>query len=83
MTARTPMHFGPQGRPPWQRGLLAAAVAALMGLPGAAYPASLSHLLQLQLEELLRLTIADPVSAPPLVSSARMTPPMPAESRSP
>jgi len=43
---------------------MAAVTAVLMTAPGAAYPISLSHLLRLPLEELLRLEISASASAP-------------------
>jgi hypothetical protein len=52
--------------------------AVLMAAPGVAYPISLSQLLRLPLEELLRLeiTAATPVSRPRLGASlARPAPP--------
>ncbi|MBL0086689.1 MAG: hypothetical protein IPP44_08390 [Ideonella sp.] len=56
-------------------------LALALALPGAAYPISLSHLLRLPLEELLRLEISGPASAPRLRSGAPMTSPMAAERR--
>lgn len=76
LTSRKPIHIGAQGRPPWQRRLLAVVAAVLMGLPGAAYPISLSHLLRLSLEQLLRLEISDPASAPRPRSGAPMSRPL-------
>jgi hypothetical protein len=52
------------------RRVLAVAATVLLGLPGAAYPISLSHLLRLPLEELLRLEITAPGAAPRLRSAA-------------
>jgi hypothetical protein len=43
---------------------LAAVAAVLMAWPGAAYPISLSQLLRLPLEELLRLEISAATAAP-------------------
>lgn len=68
--ARKPTRTGAQRRPTWQRRALAAVAAVLLGMPAAAYPISLSQLLRLPLEELLRLEISGPVSAPRLRSGA-------------
>ena len=81
LTSRKPIHIGAQGRPPLPRRLLAFLAAVLMGLPGAAYPISLSHLLRLPLEELLRLEISGPASGPRLRSGVPMTSPMSAQRR--
>lgn len=79
MKPRKPARIGVQGYPPWPRRVLAAVAAVLMGMPGAAYPISLSHLLRLPLEELLRLKISAPASAPLLRSGAPKTLPMRSE----
>jgi hypothetical protein len=50
-----------------------------MAAPGAAYPISLSHLLRLPLEELLRLEISVSTSTPPPRPGASGTPPMPSK----
>lgn len=63
-----------KGRSTWPRRALAAAAAVLMGLPGAAHPVSLSQLLRLPLEELLRLKIQGPVTAPHLRSGDPLAP---------
>lgn len=82
MTPGNPTRLlGARKRPPWPRRLMAAVAAVLMASPGVAYPISLSHLLRLPLEELLRLEISGPASAPRLRSGAPMTSPMAAERR--
>lgn len=64
MTPGNPSRIGSRRRPPRPRSLMAAVAAVLIAAPGAAYPISLSHLLRLPLEELLRLEISASISAP-------------------
>lgn len=56
---------------------MAAVAALLMATPGAAFPVSLSHLLRLPLEELLRLEISASASAPRLRPGASLALPVP------
>jgi hypothetical protein len=55
---------------------MAAVAAVLMASPGVAYPISLSHLLRLSLEELLRLEISASTSTPRPRLGASLTLPM-------
>jgi hypothetical protein len=75
--------IGAVRRPPRRRWWLAGLVAALLGLPGAAYPRSLSHLLQLPLEALLQLEISGPAAATRLRSGASAPRPLNAGGRNP
>jgi hypothetical protein len=75
--------IGAVQRPPCPRRWLAGVVAVLLGMPGAAYPVSLSHLLRLPLEALLQLEISEPAAAPRLRSGASAPRPMNADGRNP
>ena len=58
---------------------MAAVAAVLMALPGLAHPISLSHLLRLPIEELLRLEITAPrpgAALQPATSLALTAPPL-------
>lgn len=58
---------------------MTAVAAVLMASPGVAHPISLSHLLRLPLEELLRLEITAATSATPPRVGASLARPMPSE----
>ena len=83
MSSCEPHHRGAAGRVPLTRRALAAVAAVLMTLPGAAYPISLTQLLRLPLEDLLRLEITAPASAAHRPSRAPITRAAPAQGRAP
>ena len=81
MTCLRSSRISALGRTPWPRRALTVVAAVLLGMPGAAYPISLSQLLRLPLEELLRLELSGPVSDPRPRSGAPAALPTPSERR--
>lgn len=84
MTFSTPGNLnriGSRRRALWSRRLVTCGVALLLVMPGAAYPISLSHLLRLPLEQLLRLEISGAAATPRLRSGDSAALPMIAERR--
>lgn len=75
MNASKPIRIGAAGRQRWAGRLAAAAAAGLLALPGAAHPGSLSQLLRMPLEELLRLEITPRGPSPRLRTGALPLPP--------
>lgn len=74
---------GRAGRRPGRRGLSRYLLALLLTLPGVAHPISLTQLLGLPLEELLRLQITAMAPAWKAPPAARWVPRAPSERHTP
>ena len=77
MQSRNLNRAGARQRSPRQRRLMAAVTAVLMALPGLAHPISLSQLLRLPMEALLRLEVTGPTAGAALQRATSLALPAP------